>query len=96
MLRKYKQVIEQLRHRKDDQNLIKALSQFGDLQFAIDLRAQAEENWNDALDTIFQKLHSLNNYTTIKVNLNEQHSLIACTLLYKLSKHCFYSQLDKQ
>lgn len=42
-----------LRKRHDNVGLIRALSQIGDLFFAQNILESAEENWNDALDTIF-------------------------------------------
>ncbi len=72
------------------------MSQYGDLYYAIDQREQAEEFWNDALDTIFQRLHSLNFAETIKITQNERNALIACTQLFKLAKFCYFDQLSKQ
>jgi predicted negative regulator of RcsB-dependent stress response len=61
LVKKYKNVIELLRKRHDNVGLVRALSQIGDLYFAQNQLDEAAENWSDALDTIFQKLHSLRN-----------------------------------
>ena len=93
---KYKNVIEMLRKRYDNQGLIRALSQIGDLYFSSDKLQDAEDSWNQALDTIFQKLHSLKNQISVDINVSERQCLQACIFLYKLSKYCYFANFNMQ
>jgi predicted transglutaminase-like cysteine proteinase len=53
IISRYKLVIEVLRKRQEKFYLVLALRELGNLNQVLDNLPQAEEMWNDALDTIF-------------------------------------------
>ncbi len=85
-----------LTKRKDTPGLIRAYSQLGDLYFSFNQFPLSEECWNDALDNIFQKIHSLKSQKEINIEIGERNCLVACNILYKLARNVYYKNLFLQ
>ena len=56
----YKKTIEILRERQENFMLMQALHELGNIYFAEGKLKEAEINWSDSLDTVYQELYVLN------------------------------------
>ena len=61
----YKKCIELLRKRQEKFLLIQALHEIGNLHYADGNLGEAEVQWNDCVDTIFQKLYVVNQFRQV-------------------------------
>ena len=61
----YKKCIELLRKRQEKFLLIQALHELGNLLFADGQMGEAEIQWSDCVDTIFQKLYVINTFRQV-------------------------------
>ena len=50
-----------MRKKQEKLYLVLALRELGNLNYALDNHALAEEMWSDALDTIFSRIYTLKN-----------------------------------
>jgi hypothetical protein len=97
----YKKCIELLRKRQEKFLLIQALNELANLYYADTQLKEAEIQWNDAVDTIFQRLYVLNSFRALfKENNNQiasvfgtKQCLIGGIVLAKLSKICYETNL---
>jgi CTP synthase (UTP-ammonia lyase) len=76
--------------------LIQALHELGNLLYADGNQNEAEIQWNDCVDTIFQKLYVVKDFRTVfKANPNladsfgSRNVLIGGVVLTKLAKLCY-------
>lgn len=76
--------------------MIQALHEIGNLHYADNNAAEAEVQWNDCVDTIFQKLYSVSHYREIfKSNpqladsFGSKQVMIGGVVLIKLAKLCY-------
>ena len=103
LVTKFRTVIDTLKKKSENFSLIVALNDLGNLNFSCDHVDAAEENWNDSLDTIFQKIYSLKSfrsilseYPLVAHQLGVQRCLIGSILLSKLLKNCYGNNLHLQ
>lgn len=94
----YKKCVELLRKRQEKFLLIQALHELGNLLYADGQLGEAEIQWNDCVDTIFQKLYVLNSFRTVfkenpgatlADNFGPRQCLIGGIVLTKLAKLCY-------
>jgi len=92
----YKKTVDLLRKRQENFLLIQALHELGNLYFADGNSQEAEIQWNDCVDTIFQKLYSVNVFRQIfKDNpqladaFGSKQVMIGGVVLIKLAKLCY-------
>jgi len=100
------EVIEAIRAKNDYQNLVIALHTLASFQFSIEDRQQAEEHWLEALNSVFQKLHFLENIGDTFENDDKNENFVvkygarslhlAIIILYKLSRAIFNDRLEQQ
>ena len=86
--------------------LIQALNELGNLYMSDDdpeSIKQAEVQWNDCVDTIYQRLYVLNSFRelfkdhpNIAADFGAIQCLIGGVVLAKLAKFCYSSNLQKQ
>ena len=57
IINSYKKTIELVRKRQEKYLLIQALHELGNLHYADGNLGEAEVQWNDCVDTIFQRLY---------------------------------------
>lgn len=95
----YKKCIDLLRKRQENFLLIQALHELGNLNYADGNLAEAEVQWNDCVDTIFQRLYVVSQFRQVfKANPNLADSfgsrqvLIGGIVLTKLAKFCYESK----
>lgn len=104
IIARVKTVIENLAKRQEQFALIQARKDLGSLYFTIGNLSQAEETWNDALDTIFSKIYSLKNWrkviqecggvTQIAHTIGVKQILIGNIILSLLSNVCFFKDMN--
>ena len=86
----YKKTIEVLRERQENFMLVQALHELGNIYFAEQQLKEAEIQWSDSLDTVYQELYALTNFRAVvkKVpNLVAKFGMKPClTSLVLLSK----------
>lgn len=92
----YKKCVELLRKRQEKFMLIQALHELGNLLYADGQLGEAEIQWNDCVDTIFQRLYVLNSFRQVfKENpsladaFGSRQCLIGGVVLTKLAKLCY-------
>jgi hypothetical protein len=92
----YKKCIDLLRKRQEKFLLIQALHEIGNLHYADGNLGEAEVQWNDCVDTIFQKLYVVNQFRQVfKENpsladaFGSKQVLIGGIVLSKLAKLCY-------
>jgi len=103
LITKYMFIIEALKKKQENVALIQALHELGNLNFSTENMIAAIDNWNDSIDTIFQKFETLksyrdviSNYKTLGFQIGVQKCLIGGTILSKLSDHCYNNNLHMQ
>ena len=103
LITKYMILIDSLKKKQENTALIHSLHELGNLNFSIENLIAAVDNWNDSLDTIFQKFETLKsfreviaNYKTPGYQLGIQKCIIGGILLYKLSNFCYSNSLHFQ
>jgi len=103
LITKYQIIIEQLKKKQENVALIQALHELGNLNFSTENLLAAIDNWNDSLDTIFQKFETLKsfreviaNYKTLGFQLGIQKCLIGGIVLYKLANYCYFNSVHTQ
>lgn len=92
----YKKCIELLRKRQENFLLIQALHELGNLFYADGNLAEAEVQWNDCVDTIFQRLYVVNQFRQVQKDnpqladsFGSKQVLIGGVVLTKLAKLCY-------
>ncbi len=87
----YKKTIEVLRERQENFMLVQALHELGNIYFAEQQLKEAETQWSDSLDTVYQELYVLTNFRSVvkKVpNLVAKFGMKPClTSLVLLAKY---------
>ena len=103
LINKYMILVESLKKKQENTALIHSLHELGNLNFSIENLIATVDNWNDSLDTIFQKYETLKsfreviaNYKTPGYQLGTQKCVIGGILLYKLSNFCYSNSLHFQ
>ncbi len=103
LITKYMFIIEALKKKQENTALMQALHELGNLNFSTDNMLSAIDNWNDSLDTAFQKFETLKSFRDILANykilgyqISVQKCLIGGVLLYKLSSFCYQNSLHMQ
>jgi len=96
VVQSYKKCIDLLRKRSENFLLIQALHELGNLHYAEGNLGEAEIQWNDCVDTIFQRLYVVKEFRAVfKENPNLADSfgsrqvLIGGIVLTKLAKLCY-------
>jgi len=96
----YKKTIELLRKRQEKFLLIQALNELAGIYYAADNLSEAEVQWSDGVDTVFQSLYVIKNFRSVvaeneslcdKFGLRE--CLIGGMMLYRLSTYCGETKL---
>ena len=102
------EIIETLKKKNDYNNLVIALHILAKFNHeTIKDILSAEENWLEALDTVFQKLHAIKHTDTIFKSgknieedfvdkYNELSLHISLVVLYKLAKFVYFKNLEEQ
>lgn len=93
----YKKCIDLLRKRQENFMQIQALHELGNLHFADGNLNEAEIQWNDCVDTIFQRLYVVKEWREVFKTANGQladkfgsrNVLIGGVVLTKLAKLCY-------
>ena len=92
----YKKCVELLRKRQEKFLLIQSLHELGNLLYSDGQLGEAEIQWNDCVDTIFQRLYVLSSFRAIfKENpsladaFGSKQCLIGGVVLTKLAKLCY-------
>lgn len=92
----YKKTVDLLRKRQENLLLIQALHELGNLYYADNNLAEAEIQWNDCVDTIFQKLYSVSQFRQIFSEnpqladaFGSKQVLVGGVVLAKLAKLCY-------
>lgn len=65
IINQYKKTIEILRERQENFMLMQALHEVGNIHFAENKLKEAEINWSDSLDTVYQELYVLNKFRDV-------------------------------
>ena len=96
VINSYKKCIELLRKRQEKYLLIQALHEIGNLHFADGNLAEAEIQWNDCVDTIFQRLYVVKEFRQVfKDNpqladaFGSKQVIVGGIVLTKLAKFCY-------
>jgi hypothetical protein len=93
----YKKCIDLLRKRQENFLQIQALHELGNLHYADGNLGEAEIQWNDCVDTIFQRLYVVKEWRGVFKEANGQladkfgsrNVLIGGIVLSKLAKLCY-------
>ena len=94
----YKKCVELLRKRQEKFLLVQALHELGNLLYADGQLGEAEIQWNDCVDTIFQRLYVLSSFRSIFKEhpgaqladaFGSRQCLIGGVVLSKLAKLCY-------
>ena len=103
MLTSYKNCIRLLKKRQENYLLIQILYEMSIVMYSINDTKNAEVYFNEALDTVFQKLYSVKDFRNIFAvgqNATEKygirHLLYAVMILHKMCKYCYDNNLYLQ
>jgi len=100
---KYKDCIESLKKKQENFALIQALHERGNIYFSIGDVKNYMQDWNESLDTIFQRIFSLKNWREIfqehknlAWDIGVEKCLIGSILLYKLANFGYFTDIHSQ
>ena len=103
MIGTYKSCIQVLKKRQENYLLIQILYEMSRVMFASGDSKSAEVYFNEALDTVFQKLYSIKEFRkifTIGSNAAEKYGIralvLAICILHKMNKFCYDNDLYNQ
>ena len=96
VINSYKKTIELLRKRQEKYMLIQALHELGNLHYADGNLGEAEVQWNDCVDTIFQRLYVVKEFRqvfkdnpSLADSFGSKQVLVGGIVLTKLAKLCY-------